>query len=319
MTVTICYRVYGADGHSQKESYNDSYRFNFSSSHEGTRIIEVHNYDETGTHDYSEVYITRNTYYECDEEMQGQLTDDIFENHKIGKVTEVFRFNHDDYRILSCQENFDTDISKTIFQYVNIKTGCISYGFTNLHYRAVLDGVFDAEMIYWMRGQKVHHEEIASDLLDLIDNYSFEMGFVNNEYFDEDEDMDCIDSLHNHAIDLGLYDVITIENDELVIYAGAVNMVDWSGHNNGDVRLEYCTKQNPIDNAWRYSVYEGESGGIVFALSEPEALRFVKDRYNLTKDVLDKDITDEDIQVWLMKNDDYYDQRFPNVFDCYGF
>lgn len=86
--ITKTFKVYGADGHRQKESFNNSYIYDFSV---GTniRIIEVENCDKTGTNDYSLVRITRNTAKEVYQELDGQLSDGIFENCRIGKIEEV--------------------------------------------------------------------------------------------------------------------------------------------------------------------------------------------------------------------------------------
>lgn len=86
MKCTITYRVYGADGHKQKESFRKSYTYNFSNEASGTRIIEVRNYGKTKTHDYTEVTITRNTRRECADEISGQVSDGIFEDVNVGKV-----------------------------------------------------------------------------------------------------------------------------------------------------------------------------------------------------------------------------------------
>ena len=88
--ITRAWKVYGMDGHRQKESFNDSYRYDFSKDGD-VRIIEVENSDKTGTNDYSLVRITRNTYKECLEELEGQLTDGIFENYCTGRIEEVER------------------------------------------------------------------------------------------------------------------------------------------------------------------------------------------------------------------------------------
>jgi hypothetical protein len=55
------------------------------------RIIEVENADKTGTNDFSLVRITRNTAKECGEELEGQLTDGIFENYRTGRIEEIER------------------------------------------------------------------------------------------------------------------------------------------------------------------------------------------------------------------------------------
>ena len=89
MKVTRSWKVYGADGHRQRESFGKSYSFDFSNDDDGMRIIEVEREDRTGTNDYVIVNITRNTAEECEREFNGQLSDGIFENSRTGKVEEI--------------------------------------------------------------------------------------------------------------------------------------------------------------------------------------------------------------------------------------
>ena len=86
--VTKTYRVYGQDGHRMKESFSESCEYDFSKDG-NVRIIKVRNSDITGTNEYSEIEITRNTPEECEEELNGQLSDGIFENCRVGYVKEV--------------------------------------------------------------------------------------------------------------------------------------------------------------------------------------------------------------------------------------
>lgn len=86
--ITRTWKVYGADGHRQKESFNRSSRHDFSGEH-GTRIIEIRNADVTGTNEYSILRITRDTAEECQQEMEGQISDGIFENVRVGIIEEV--------------------------------------------------------------------------------------------------------------------------------------------------------------------------------------------------------------------------------------
>lgn len=86
---TRTWKVYGANGHRQGESFNKSYVYDFSNNEDGTRIIEVQNADKTGTNDYSIVIITRNTAEECEQEFWGQVSDGIFENYRVGEITEM--------------------------------------------------------------------------------------------------------------------------------------------------------------------------------------------------------------------------------------
>ncbi len=85
------YRVYGIEGHRQRESFHRSYVNDFSCKEKGIRILEVRNSDITATNMYTEICITRNTEDECDLELEGQVSDGIFENSNVGmiKVVEV--------------------------------------------------------------------------------------------------------------------------------------------------------------------------------------------------------------------------------------
>lgn len=85
---TRAWRVYGREGHRQRTSFFKSIRWDFSEG-EDIRIIEVDNCDKTGTNDYSLVRITRNTAAECEQELEGQLSDGYWENYRTGKVMEV--------------------------------------------------------------------------------------------------------------------------------------------------------------------------------------------------------------------------------------
>lgn len=86
--VTRTWKVYGAAGHRQRESFCDSYRYDFSCDEDGIRIIEVECADKTGTNDYVIVRITRNNAEECIDELNGQLSDGIFENSRTGDIVE---------------------------------------------------------------------------------------------------------------------------------------------------------------------------------------------------------------------------------------
>ena len=83
--VTRSWKVYGADGHRQRESFFPSEHYDFSDG-DNTRIIDVLNSDRTGTNEFSIIRITRNTAEECEHEFYGQLYDGVFENSRIGKI-----------------------------------------------------------------------------------------------------------------------------------------------------------------------------------------------------------------------------------------
>ena len=86
--VTKSWKVYGFLGHKQRESFNKSYKWDFSED-DNVRIIEVENSDKTGTNDYTIVRITRNTAEECEAELNGQISDGIFENSNVGDIEEI--------------------------------------------------------------------------------------------------------------------------------------------------------------------------------------------------------------------------------------
>lgn len=88
--ISKAWKVYGLDGHRQRESFSPSYRWDFSNDLKGVRCIEVLNSDRTGTNDYSIIIITRNTLDECEKEFDGQLYDGIFENSTTGEIEELY-------------------------------------------------------------------------------------------------------------------------------------------------------------------------------------------------------------------------------------
>jgi len=88
MAVTKVWRVYGAEGHRQRESFSPSARYDWSQPG-AARVVEIENADKTGTNDFSVVRITRESAEECAEELRGQLCDGIFESSRTGTVEEI--------------------------------------------------------------------------------------------------------------------------------------------------------------------------------------------------------------------------------------
>lgn len=82
--VTKIYKVYGADSHRMKVSFGSSFVDNFSTPDQ-TRIISCACADKTGTNDYVTIQISCNTAEDCDKEFDGQLSDGLFENCRVGK------------------------------------------------------------------------------------------------------------------------------------------------------------------------------------------------------------------------------------------
>ena len=95
MTVTKMWKVYGYDGHRQRESFFPSYAHDWSNEYDGCRIVSVMNSDITGTNDYTIVRITRDTADDCFDELSGQLSDGIFENSRTGNIVECCKHDFD--------------------------------------------------------------------------------------------------------------------------------------------------------------------------------------------------------------------------------
>ena len=67
-------------------------------------------------------------------------------------------------------------------------------------------------------------------------------------------------------------------------------------------------RQTVIEKIWRYSINTGEYGGIVIADSLEDAESKVRHKYP----------NKEKICVWKMIDDDYFDEKNPDVWECYG-
>jgi len=88
--ITRTWKVYGMDGHRQKESFNSSERYDWSGSNGfGTRIVEVINSDKSGTNEYTIIKITCDSAEECEAVLNGQISDGIFENKRVGRIEEI--------------------------------------------------------------------------------------------------------------------------------------------------------------------------------------------------------------------------------------
>lgn len=79
------WKVWGQDGHRQRESFAPSWSFET----ENGAKVGVFNADATGTHAYSIVRITAPTAELCENELLAQLSDGVFENSRTGKVEEL--------------------------------------------------------------------------------------------------------------------------------------------------------------------------------------------------------------------------------------
>lgn len=88
MAVTRAWKIYGKDGHRQRESFGESYRLDFTEDND-ICILEVLNADVTGTNEYSIFITTRNTAEECESTLLSQLDDGVFENSNTGREEEI--------------------------------------------------------------------------------------------------------------------------------------------------------------------------------------------------------------------------------------
>lgn len=83
--MTRAWKVYGADGHRQRESFRNSDSF---TDYNGLKY-EVLNSDRTGTNEYTIVKITGDDAGALSRALDGQISDGIFENSKVGRVEEI--------------------------------------------------------------------------------------------------------------------------------------------------------------------------------------------------------------------------------------
>ena len=86
--VTKTWKVYGAAGHRQRESFFPSVSCNFSTEEE-PRLVTVLNADSTWTNEYTEIVITCSNTVLAEAELAGQITDGVFENSRTGEIVEV--------------------------------------------------------------------------------------------------------------------------------------------------------------------------------------------------------------------------------------
>lgn len=87
--VSVNFKVYGIPNHRQRESFYPSERQDFSTP-DNVRILETFNSDRTGTNDYNIIRITRETREECFAELEGQLSDGLYENSEWGGYQVIY-------------------------------------------------------------------------------------------------------------------------------------------------------------------------------------------------------------------------------------
>lgn len=62
---------------------------------------------------------------------------------------------------------------------------------------------------------------------------------------------------------------------------------------------------------WRYSINDGEHGGIVYSDTKQEAEGKIISAYN------EWNFNVETLIIWKLINDDYFDNKYKDVFECY--
>lgn len=85
--MTRVWKVYGEEGHRQRESFAKSTAF--VSSYDKHITVQLLNSDITHTNEFSIVKIDAPTAKECEEELWAQLSDGVFENSHTGKIEEI--------------------------------------------------------------------------------------------------------------------------------------------------------------------------------------------------------------------------------------
>lgn len=86
--VSVNFKVYGIPKHRQRESFYPSERQDFSTA-DNVRVLDIFNSDRTGTNEYNIIRITRETREECFDELEGQLSDGLYENSEWGWYQEI--------------------------------------------------------------------------------------------------------------------------------------------------------------------------------------------------------------------------------------
>lgn len=169
------YKVNGAAGHRQRESFYPSYKVTTISN----VTISVINSDVTGTNQYSLMKLEGDNETQLEDEFEGQLSDGVFENSAYG-ITEEIK-----------DEEFD--------KYVNT-------------YIPDMKLIYDAKYLKkWQDStiQKGKIEEISrNEALDLIWEYYSNNGCDDDKIAKEIQDFDEF-----HVIDLGDY-ILSIEGVE---------------------------------------------------------------------------------------------------------
>lgn len=81
------YKVAGIEGHRQRVAFQPTCHYDFTATRGYPCKVDLFTADTTGAYDYVLVRIACDTEPHCDDEFSGQLSDGIFENSRIGKIS----------------------------------------------------------------------------------------------------------------------------------------------------------------------------------------------------------------------------------------
>ena len=98
MAYRMEWKVFGAEGHRQRQSFFESAKWDLSRDGD-IRIIEADNSDRTGTNEFTLFRVTRNSKRECEEEFDGQISDGYFEESVVGETTLISEKEVEEYEI----------------------------------------------------------------------------------------------------------------------------------------------------------------------------------------------------------------------------
>ena len=82
--VRVTFRVFGKDGHRQRASFGESFKFG---PFGGSAYVECLCEDRTHTNEFVDVILTGDSFKCCADEFNSQLSDGIFETCAVGKIS----------------------------------------------------------------------------------------------------------------------------------------------------------------------------------------------------------------------------------------
>lgn len=125
--ITRVWKIFGKDGHRQRESFDKSRKFYVYDFLEngGEIIIEILNSDYTHTNSYSIIKITAGSSDLCLKHLLEEVSDGVFQNCCVGDIVEISDFNFSAYRAITnlgnciffCYANTAMDVKKMLIEH----------------------------------------------------------------------------------------------------------------------------------------------------------------------------------------------------------